>query len=89
MLKTSNSPTINLEKVPTEALFINWDSVKQYVFKTADMKGLGAYTNGYYVPPEDSKGALNMSDCNLAHCMIAKGFDLNGSVQYLLDTFTL
>ena len=36
-----------------------------------------------------SKGVLDMCDCNLVHCMIAKGFDLNGTVKYLLDTFTL
>ena len=36
-----------------------------------------------------SKGVLDMCDCNLVHCLIAKGFDLNGSVKYLLDSFTL
>ena len=36
-----------------------------------------------------SKGVLDMCDCNLVHSMIAKGFDLNGTVKYLLDTFTL
>ena len=36
-----------------------------------------------------SKGVLDMCDCNLVHCMIAKGFDLNSSVRFLLDSFTL
>ena len=70
MLQTSNTPSINMKKVPTEALFINWESVLQYVFRTSDMEGIGPYTQGYYVP-QDSKGALDMSECNLVHCMIA------------------
>jgi len=52
------------------------------------MEGIGAY-NTEYPMPYGSKGVLDLKDCNLAHKMIAKGFDLNGSVRYLLDTFTL
>ena len=58
------------------------------MFKSATMDGIGAYNLGCPMP-YGSRGVLDMKDCNLAHLMIAKGFDLNDSVRYLLDTFTL
>ena len=88
MLQTSNTPAIKPRKVPTEALFIDWESPKQFIFKTFDMMRIGPCNLGA-PEPYGTKGVLDMPDCNLAHCMIAKGFDLNGSVRYLLDTFTL
>ena len=76
------------KKVPAEALFIDWEFPKQFMYKSVTMEGIGAYSIGYPMP-YGSRGILDLKDCNLVHSMIAKGLDLNGAVRYLLDTFTL
>lgn len=59
------------------------------MFKSATMDGIGPYNIGSPMP-YNSRGTLDISDCNLVQAMIAKGMDLNGAaIKYLLDTFTL
>ena len=33
MLQTSNTPAVKPSKVPTEALFIDWEAPKQFMYK--------------------------------------------------------
>ena len=87
MLVTSNMQTNNTMKVPTEALFINWRDIFTYTYKSATMDNLG---NGNAAVDRGSwKGSIDLSDCNLAHRMISKGFSLMNTTNYLLETFTL
>ena len=39
--------------------------------------------------PHGEKGVLDLADCNLVHRMIAKGLELEKTIKYLLETFTL
>ena len=32
---------------------------------------------------------LDLADCNIAHRMIAKGLEIEKTVKYLLETFTI
>ena len=36
-----------------------------------------------------NKGVLNLSDCNLVHQLLARGFAIDGSVEHLMTSFTL
>jgi hypothetical protein len=87
MLVTSNMQTNNTMKVPTEALFINWRDIFTYTYKSATMDNLG--TANADVDRRGWKGSIDLSECNLAHRMIAKGFSLMNTTNYLLETFTL
>ena len=82
-LMTSNVQRVL--KVPTEAIFLNWETHTSYVYK-GDQVGVSNIAN-----PElyDTKGKLNLADCNLVHKLIAKGFSLDKTVKFLLDDFAL
>ena len=39
--------------------------------------------------PHGEKGVLDLADCNIVQRMIAKGLDLEKTIKYLLETFTV
>ena len=84
-LVSSNLQTNNTMKVPPEALFINWNDGVAFRYRSASMDHIGVDV----VLSESQKGALELADCNLLHRLLIKGFSLNQTVKYLLDTFTL
>lgn len=87
MIVTSNMLVSQSIKVPNEALFINWRDSYTYTYKTPNMDGLGR--NNPDADRRTWKGCINMSECNLAHRMIAQGFSLTNTVSFLLEKFTL
>lgn len=87
MLVTSNMLSSQSIKVPNEALFIDWRDTFTYTYSTPNMDGLGR--NNLDADRRTWKGSINMSECNLAHRMIAQGFSLSNTVSFLLEKFTL
>lgn len=74
-------------KVPTEALFIDWRDSSTFTYRTGNMDCIGR--NNPNADCRNWRGCINMSECNLAHRMIAQGFSLLNTVSFLLEKFTL
>ena len=85
---SSNAQTVAAVKLPVEALFIDWQDTFAFVYHTPNMDGLGAST-GIELKAGQTKGYISLSNCNLAHRMIAKGFSLQKTVNFLLESLTL
>ena len=86
-LVSSNHQANQTIKMPTEALFLDWQDGAAYRYHSATMEHLGVESK----PAQDTnaKGVLQLADCNLAHRMLIKGFSINQTVKYLLDKFTV
>ena len=78
----------NTIKIPVEALFLDWNDAQQYRYRSESMEHLGI-DNKTQMSPAGQPGVADIHELNLAHRLIAKGFQLNHTVKYLLDTFTL
>ena len=75
-------------KVPIEAIFTDWMTRKSFTYWSQNQNKIGI--NSQDVPvPHGEKGVLDLSDCNIIQRMIAKGLDLEKTIKYLLETFTV
>ena len=68
-----------------EVLFVDWQFPRQFSYKP----GLVGADSQNAPVPHGGKGVLDLSDCNLAQRMIASGLELEKTIKYLLETFTL
>ena len=87
-LVCSNLQKNSTLKAPMEFVFTDWMSRKSFTYWSQNQNVIGVNLENVPVP-HGEKGVLDLSDCNLAHRMIARGLDFEKTIKYLLETFTV
>ena len=78
-LVTSNLQSDNSKKIPTEMLFIEGEDNLSFTYTAETVSDIGCDKNAF-AHAQNWKGTLQMSQCNLVHRMIARGFSLDQTV---------
>lgn len=97
MMMASDKTQAPAKKIPQEALFIDWHdgltrSYREQAAGQENPPAEGEEEQEKSLQTRENaanKGMLNLSDCNIIHQMIARGFAIDGSVEHILTHFTL